>query len=624
VALAGFALYHATLLPGVDFGDTGSIQTMAGSSLITPRDGYPLYFAIGDLVLRLTRDEPARGMNLASAIEGAVACGLFVLVASELTGVLAAAIAAALLFGVSYTFWSQCVIAEVYALHISFVLATIYLLLRWEQQPSTGRLAAVFACYALGFGNHLSMILLAPGIIVFVFLAEPRGWRHLLSGRVIALAAGLAFVGASQYLWNLRNLWLLPDPPVSLWDALRTFWFDVTKSDWRETMVLNVPQSMLADHLAMYWFDVRQQFGLVIIPLAVLGAVVLARRQPRRAVLLVMFYVANVMFAFSYNVGDAHVFYLPSHLMLAIVASAAVSAFAIGPRRLRALNVAACLLLGIYALARGYVDYPALDRSRDTRPNQWLNAFTAGLDERRHLFLVDLNWQVANGVSYFTKSIAPEILVARMRDVLLYAPALILDNQAAGRDVVVNAQAGRLLTQSYGPLFELTPDNPVLSLRDSIAGVARGSRYVLCVLKPARDFSIDTAELEAATRMLADGRDVALALDKYTVMAGIVGQPPALVASDDRPFARKLRLGNVPVEIRMDAWLNADTIRRMGFGHVIARRRHVLIVERGISFIAFGADTEPEVEAYAANLFANQPRYLVRPAKASELDNVLR
>ena len=289
MALAGFALYHATLLPGVDFGDTGSIQTMAGSSLITPRDGYPLYFAIGDLVLRLTRDEPAHGMNLASAIEGAVACGLFVLAASELTGVLAAAIAAALLFGVSYTFWSQCVIAEVYALHISFVLATLYLLLRWEQQPSTGRLAAVFACYALGFGNHLSMILLAPGIIVFVFLAEPRGWRHLLSGRVIALAAGLALVGASQYLWNLRNLWLLPDPPASLWDALRTFWFDVTKSDWRETMVLNVPQSMLADHLAMYWFDVRQQFGLVIIPLAALGAVVLALRQPRRAVLLVMF-----------------------------------------------------------------------------------------------------------------------------------------------------------------------------------------------------------------------------------------------------------------------------------------------------------------------------------------------
>ena len=37
IALAAFALYRATLLPGFDFGDTGSFQTMAGSPLITPR-----------------------------------------------------------------------------------------------------------------------------------------------------------------------------------------------------------------------------------------------------------------------------------------------------------------------------------------------------------------------------------------------------------------------------------------------------------------------------------------------------------------------------------------------------------------------------------------------------------
>jgi MFS family permease len=624
VAAAGFVLYRATLLPGVDFGDTGSIQTMAGSSLITPRDGYPLYFAIGDLVLRLTHAEPAHGMNLTSAIEGGVACGLFVLVGFEITSLLAAAVAGAMLFAVSYTFWSQCVIAEVYALHLSFVLATTYLLLRWEHQPSTGRLAAVFACYALGFGNHLSMILLAPGIIVFLFLVEPRGWRHLLSRQVVGLAAGLALLGASQYLWNFRNLWLLPDPPTSLWEALRTFWFDVTKSDWRDTMVFNVPQSMLADHLAMYWFDLRQQFGVVLVPVAGVGASILLKRQPRRAVLLASFYLANVIFAFSYNVGDAHVFYLPSHLMLAIFASAAVSAFAVKPERLRHINFAACLLLGAYALARGYLDYPALDRSKDTRPTQWLNAFTAGQDEQRHLFLVDLNWQVANGLSYFTKSVAPEILIARMRDVLLYAPALILDNQAAGRNVVVDAQAGKLLTQSYGPLFELSLDNPVLSLGESVASAPSGARYVLCVLRPTRDFSINVDELATTIRELAGGREVPLPLDKYAAMAGIVGQPPSLVVSDDRPFARKVSLGNMPVEIRMDSWLNADTIRRMGFGHVIARRRPALIVERGISFIAFGPDEEPVVEAYAANLFANQPRYLVHAAKAVELDNVLR
>ena len=98
VALAAFALYRATLLPGVDFGDTGSFQTMVGSPLITPRDGYPLYFAIGTLALRLTGADPAHTLNLTSAIDAAVACGILVLVAAELSGSVAAAIGAAMLF----------------------------------------------------------------------------------------------------------------------------------------------------------------------------------------------------------------------------------------------------------------------------------------------------------------------------------------------------------------------------------------------------------------------------------------------------------------------------------------------------------------------------------------------
>src|SRR5947209_7671324 len=137
VALAAFALYRATLLPGFDFGDTGSFQTMVGSPLITPRDGYPLYFAIGNVVLWLTRAEPAHALNLASAVTAAAGCGLIVLVAAELSGSISAAVGAALLFAASYTFWSQAVIAEVYALHIVFVALTLLVALRWAKQPTT-------------------------------------------------------------------------------------------------------------------------------------------------------------------------------------------------------------------------------------------------------------------------------------------------------------------------------------------------------------------------------------------------------------------------------------------------------------------------------------------------------
>src|SRR4051794_16950743 len=112
LAVLAFILYRFTLLPGLDFGDTGSFQATVGSPIITPRDGYPLYFAIGAIILRLPGAGRAHAPNLPSAAEGAIACGVLLITAFELSGSPPAATAAALLFTVSYTFWSQATIAE--------------------------------------------------------------------------------------------------------------------------------------------------------------------------------------------------------------------------------------------------------------------------------------------------------------------------------------------------------------------------------------------------------------------------------------------------------------------------------------------------------------------------------
>jgi hypothetical protein len=49
----------------------------------------------------------------------------------------------------------------------------------------------------------------------------------------------------------------------------------------------------------------------------------------------------------------------------------------------------------------------------------------------------------------------------------------------------------------------------------------------------------------------------------------------------------------------------------MAVGHVITGRRHTLIVERGVSFVAFDDEGRPVRTAYASNIFAPQPRFLV-------------
>ena len=649
VAALAFLLYRATLLPGLDFGDTPSFQVMAGEPVVTPRDGYPLYFAIGRLFVLTTGADWAYALNLASAVEAAIACGVVVLVAAELSGSLAAGVAAACLFAGSYTFWSQAVLAEVYALHIGLVASTLLFLLRWDNRPTIARLAGFFAVYALAFGNHLTMILLAPAYGLFILTR--KGWRSVLTVRTITLAAAFAAIGALPYLWNLHALWLAPLPPHNLGEALRSFWFDVTKSDWRSSMVLSVPARMTADRLRMYAFDVSQQFGWPGLVLAAAGFLHLVRTSASRALLLLTIYLSTAIFALSYSVGDTHVFLLPSHLMIALVAAPGIvwaagiwptrqpapptksgrhSQVVPGEARLRGARepllrrapravTLVAVVVAVAGIARIYREYPALDRSQDKRPAELLQALTAGIDDRHGVLLTDLNWQIENGLNYFAKRVRNDVAWARMNDVILYAPILIRDNLAINRRVFLTERAAAALLSAYGPLFSTVPDPsvPPTAISDLARDLPPGTRYALCVLRPPREIALNEADLEESLQILTGHHLGALPPGDYTAIAGLAGDEPLLVRSDGRPFRADVTLAGVPVTVRMDSWLAFDTIRRMGFGHVIAARKHSLIVERGVSFVAFDATGRPLRLGYAGGLFGPQPRFLIEPSALS-------
>jgi len=134
------------------------------------------------------------------------------------------------------------------------------------------------------------------------------------------------------------------------------------------------------------------------------------------------------------------------------------------------------------------------------------------------------------------------------------------------------------------------------------------------VLRPSRDLALDRRELASLLEALAGG-PVALPEADYAAIAGVTGQPPQVAVQSMRPFRQRLRIDATGVDIRMESWLTSDTIRRMGFGQVIAGRQHTLIVERGVSFAAFAADGRAVRTAYASNIFAPQARYLVSAAK---------
>jgi len=610
VAIFAFILFRSTMLPGVELGDSASFQVMVDSKIISPRDAYPLYFAVADVFHWIVGGEAARAMNLASVLEAAIACGLIVVAAAELSGSLSAAVVAALMFAVSYTFWSQAVIAEVYALHILLVALTLLLLLRWEREPSLGRLTLFFAVYALSFGNHLMMILLAPAYALFVLVAMPGGWRAALAPRVVVPATLLAIAGAAQYLWNLRTLWFTPMPPASLSEGLQKFWFDVTKADWRSVMMAGVSSDLTRERLRMYAFDVHQQFGWLGPALAIIGLGALAWRSPARALLMLLAYAGTVGFALSYNVGDSHVFFLPSHLLIALLAAPAVAL--VGDFLNSRLAVAVVLI--VLSLARTYRDFPALDRSHDQRPLAALSALTEGLDDRRDVLVIDLNWQLENGVMYVGKHERRNVAHTLLSEVLPHAPNFLRDNAEIGRAIVLNGNAKAQFDRSpFGGRFTSIADSRVSpsTIADLARAASRGTRYVLCALDPVPPFVIDQPSLSDALRRLTGGRLASLGSRPYAMVAGLVGEEPVITTSESVPFRERFALDGLDVDMRMEAWLVFDTIRRMGFGHVIAGRQHTLIVERGVSFVTIDPTGAAIVTGYDGNIFASERRYLV-------------
>jgi len=608
-----FLIYRSTLLPGFDFGDTPSFQVMAGEPMITPRDAYPLYFGIGRLFVWGLGGDPARALNTASAVEAALASSIVVLVASELAGSAAAGFAVGLLLAGSYTFWSQAIIAEVYALHAVFVALTLLLLLRWSARPTLGRLTWFVAVYALGFGNHLTMILLAPAYLLFLFLRAPGGWRSLINARVVLMTLTLTALASLQYAWNLRALWLAPMAPDSLLDGLGAFWFDVTKEDWRQSMVAEVPIQVTGERLRMYAFDMLQQFGWIGPALAAAGLVQLYRTDGTKLCLLGMLYAVNAVFALSYNVGDAHVFFLPSHLAMALLAAPGLVWLGSVLRRPRAVPLLAAAL-AFAAGVRIYDNFPALDRSGDTRPEAALSALSRDLDDQRAVLLTDMNWQAQNGLTYFARRMRQDLAFALMPDVLPYAPALIRDNLAIGRDVVLTERAAMSLTAAYGSSWTLDADPRVATptLAELARSIPAGTRYVVCVLRPTRETSLDTEDVAEGLRILTGGSPVSIDGREFMAVGGLAGTPPLLAEKRDAPFRTRFDLGGVPVDVRMESWLAFDTIRRMGFGHVVAARRHALIVERGVSLVTLDGRGAPIVRAYLSGIFAPEGRYIVR------------
>jgi hypothetical protein len=372
LVLAALAVYLRTLLPSVGEADTLEFQVVAAKLGIAHPTGYPLYILLTKLFTLLPLNNVAWRANLASAVFATAAVVVLYDILRGLTDRPLLSLLTALGLAFSSAFWSQAVIAEVYALHNLLVIVAFWLLLRSGRDGEGGgarraqRWQATFFVVGLSLTNHLTTALLVPAVVLALVWDRPR-----MRPREWLVGGGLFLLGLSVYLFIPLRWPALND---GRWMTLPDFLTYITGGRFHGALRLDGWQDPTRWRIVVRLL--HDPFGWAGLFLGGLGVAELAIRRRRALVLTGITFVAFVIYGLSYYVADIAVFLLPAHLILAIWIGAGAASLVRLPASMVSLSPeiwrpGLVTLFALLPLSRIWVNLPTVDRSGDRGGYAW-------------------------------------------------------------------------------------------------------------------------------------------------------------------------------------------------------------------------------------------------------------
>jgi hypothetical protein len=296
-------IYAATLAPTITWAhygaDGGDLVTAVAWGSIPHPPGLPTYLLLGELFIRLPWGDPAWRLNLMSAVTATGAAGLTAaavrLHLSSSNTSLLASLTSLLCLGLAPLFWSQAVIAEVYAPAALFAALVTYLALR------EGPTWALGLAWGIGMGVHPTLLLLAP-------LVTWGGWKK--SGFPASRAIKtwfLAFLGwGAMYGPVLLARGDVPSP----WGNVSTLeeWWALISGRMYHGYLFGLPPAAWPRRLSAWVGLLARQFTPLGTTLAVLGWTRLWWRRQPLALASAFIFGAFSLYAVGYDTADSLVY----------------------------------------------------------------------------------------------------------------------------------------------------------------------------------------------------------------------------------------------------------------------------------------------------------------------------
>ena len=326
------ALYLRTGARGLLPGDAGEFQMAAWNFGLAHATGYPLYLITGGIwqhVWKLLGASPAASLNALSAVQAAAAVALLYLLAVEgIPGSVAmrriGALVAAAFLAVNPTFWSQGLIAEVYALH-ALLLVSILLVFQGISRKATHTASPIWLALLVGLAlaHHATTVLWLPGLALGLWLVRAHLTRHPLAW----ILAGIALL-APLLLYLYVPLRATPSASPWYFPQLGSETLTLYTHSLRGFRDFITGRTISVSYYAIdrAWENVgtaahlwRLHFGYPGLALAAIGVYALVTHK-RYALLAVtaLGLLLTQIFNLFYAIEDILVYYIPIYVVLAL------------------------------------------------------------------------------------------------------------------------------------------------------------------------------------------------------------------------------------------------------------------------------------------------------------------
>ena len=302
--------------------DSGDFLAAILTSGIPHPTGYPTYMLLSGLYQKLSFGTPYFRAILLSLLPVALSAGLMAILFQKFFTKPQNKFAAlfslftGLVWGFSPFLWKQATIVEVHGLQSLFILlATWWVLELSEVPPSSSfwKLAILALFFGFGLGNHITLVLFLPAIIIASYAAFRKGTS---AGR-LCLQIIFLLLGALVYV--IIPIRASQIPPINWGNASNWegFWWLISGQAY-QNLLLDISFLKILSRISALAALLRQQFGVVGIILAIVGIVQFTFQSKLTRALFIYIFIVFAIFSILYGTDDSITYLLSSFAVFSI------------------------------------------------------------------------------------------------------------------------------------------------------------------------------------------------------------------------------------------------------------------------------------------------------------------